>query len=86
MKILIAASKGFIGSYIVEIFPGQAEVWVLDNFDLSFQRHSNGSRGQFIKACRLDSDHVQTVIRRVYFFILNHVFQHTNLNNKPPRP
>lgn len=71
MKILVTGGAGFIGSHIVELFQGRAEVRVLDNLVSGFRRNFDGLNCEFIHGSILDRDLVARAMRDVdYVFHL----------------
>jgi UDP-glucose 4-epimerase len=54
MRILVTGGAGFIGSHIVELFQGKAEIRVLDNLRTGFRRNLDGLDAQFIEGSILD--------------------------------
>lgn len=71
MKILVTGGAGFIGSHIVELFQGKAEVRVLDNLRSGFKRNLAAFQHEFIEASILDRDAVRRAAQGVdYVFHL----------------
>lgn len=54
MRILVTGGAGFIGSHIVEMFQGKAEVRVLDNLRTGFKKNLEGFQVDFREGSILD--------------------------------
>ena len=71
MKVLVTGGAGFIGSHIVELFQGQAEVRVLDNLRSGFKHNLAGFQCELIAGSILDRDCVRRAVQGVdYIFHL----------------
>ena len=71
MRILVTGGAGFIGSHIVELFQGRAEVRVLDNLRSGFRHNLAGFQHEFIEASITDREAVRRALAGVdYVFHL----------------
>jgi len=71
MKILITGGAGFIGSHIVELFQGKADVVVFDNLRTGYRKNLEGLDHEFFLGDVQDADALRRVMRGVdYVFHL----------------
>lgn len=56
MRILVTGGAGFIGSHIVELFQGKAEVRVLDNLRSGYRHNIAPFKAEFIEGSILDKE------------------------------
>jgi len=71
MRVLITGGAGFIGSHIVELFQGRAEVRVLDNLRSGFLRNLEPFQHEFVRGSILDRELVRQAMQGVdYVFHL----------------
>jgi UDP-glucose 4-epimerase len=65
MKILITGGAGFIGSHVVELYQGRAEIVVLDNFRTGRRQNLDGLDCRLVEGSILDRPLVGELMRGV---------------------
>ena len=65
MKILITGGAGFIGSHVVELYQGRAEIVVLDNFRTGRRQNLDGLNCRLVEGSILDRPLVEELMRGV---------------------
>jgi UDP-glucose 4-epimerase len=65
MKILITGGAGFIGSHVVELYQGRAEIVVLDNFRTGRRENLDGLDCRLVEGSILDRPLVGELMRGV---------------------
>jgi len=71
MRVLVTGGSGFIGSHIVELFQGRAEVRVLDNLRSGHRHNLAGLAHEFVEGSILDRALVRQAMQGVdYVFHL----------------